>query len=837
MMLGTSPAHEALIHGAVSSSRGVPTAKQSVSPTAHSVADVRSASPSARVAGFSVLSSSPSETGNGNSMITPGSSFGGRAGAGGRRRSGDGVALAPSPSPTVTGFVVPSSVDNSVGTRTRMTPLGSRSHADFPEETVVGFDTGSPPGVSELAAASPPMSPGGLSRSISALRGKLSSATGSEGGVEPTITVPVVTTAQRPTMAARPPPGHSPTKPPIHRAVGQSGLLSGRLEALTADEEATLLAAQARHDAFSSPAVVSAFRVAAAAHRGQLRKSGDSVLSAQVATALIVAELGMDSKVVATALLHDVLDDTPVTERELRNTTPDSIVTMVTGVSKLSLVSQLQRSSGRSLAREERLKLRALLVAMTDARVVIVKLADRLQCLETIHALGEDTATRIAEETLSIYVPLASRLGIWSLKTRLEDACFAYLHPEAHDALSAELARDEQKAAVQRAVEDITSTLVADAGISDFRDIYGRAKSLFSVHRKMLRKGVALGDVHDLRAVRVIVNSEDDCYAALEAIHGKFAPVPGKTKDYVRNAKVNGYQSLHTVVVAADGGPVEVQIRTAEMHRAAESGMAAHWRYKESVVNHRAIDEQVAWARFMLSWQGQLVDDKCRAAGVRIATAMGAGGGSVELEALQPCVPCECPFPAHCDDCPNHEDAILFGACGACAESSVSSLVSADSASMSRSRPASSPLEASAPIFVVVVVDGDMAVVELAKGARLSDVDFASVCGDEPGAARTAEFTAVESVAVNRETVPPGAEPAVTLRMGDLVEVRRRRLGGSPEGSPSTGSKLSHAAAAAIEEQRRRLSSTLKMDVSSLDGGVSNVVQRPAVHQPEGFFP
>ena len=172
--------------------------------------------------------------------------------------------------------------------------------------------------------------------------------------------------------------------------------------------------------------------MAAAAHRGQLRKSGDSVLSAQVATALIVAELGMDSKVVATALLHDVLDDTPVTERELRNTTPDSIVTMVTGVSKLSLVSQLQRSSGRSLAREERLKLRALLVAMTDARVVIVKLADRLQCLETIHALGEDTATRIAEETLSIYVPLASRLGIWSLKTRLEDACFAYLHPEAH---------------------------------------------------------------------------------------------------------------------------------------------------------------------------------------------------------------------------------------------------------------------------------------------------------------------------------------------------------------------------------------------------------------------
>lgn len=820
MMLGTSPAHEALIHRPVSSSRGVPGGAKhgSVSPpSAHM--DVRSASPVTHTRssqpGFSVLSSSPSETGNGASMVTPPSSFG-TARHTSRRRSGEGVALTPSLSPTVTGFTVPSSSNEggSVGTKmmTRMTPLGARSPVDFPEETVVGFDIG----VQHVESKSPPMSPGGLSRSMSALKSELVST-------------------QTPSL--------SPEKPPLHsKAAGQSGLLSGRLEALTADEESTLERAQQRHRAFSSPAVVSAFRVAAAAHRGQLRKSGDTVLSAQVATALIVAELGMDSKVVAAALLHDVLDDTPVTERELRHTTPDSIVTMVTGVSKLSRVSQLQRSSGRSLTREERLKLRALLIAMTDARVVIVKLADRLQCLETIQALDTDTATRIAEETLSIYVPLASRLGIWSLKTRLEDACFAFLHPTEHAALSAALERDEQKAAVMRAVEDITSTLVTDAGIDrGFHDIYGRAKSLFSVHRKMLKKGVDLGDVHDLRAVRVIVDNEDDCYAALEAIHAKFTPVAGKTKDYVRDAKVNGYQSLHTVVTAADGGFVEVQIRTAEMHAAAESGMAAHWRYKESVVNHRAMDEQVAWARFMLSWQGQLVDDKCRAAGVQIATAMGAGGGSAELEALQPCVPCECPFPVHAAHCPNHEDTLLFGSCGACAaESSVSSIVSADSASMSKTGApgASSPLDAAAPIFVAVVVDGELAVCELSKGTRLSDVDFASVCGDS---ARTAEFTTVESIRVNREVVPAGAEPAVMLRMGDLVEVTRRRLGGSPEGSPSTGSKLGDAAAAAVEEQRRRLSSALKMDVSSLDGGVSNVVpvRAPAVmNQPEaGFFP
>ena len=251
-----------------------------------------------------MLSSSPSETGNGASMVTPPSSFG-TARHTSRRRSGEGVALTPSLSPTVTGFTVPPSSNEggSVGTKmmTRMTPLGARSPVDFPEETVVGFDIG----VQHVESKSPPMSPGGLSRSMSALKSELVST-------------------QTPSL--------SPEKPPLHsKAAGQSGLLSGRLEALTADEESTLEQAQRRHRAFSSPAVVSAFRVAAAAHRGQLRKSGDTVLSAQVATALIVAELGMDSKVVAAALLHDVLDDTPVTERELRHTTPDSIVTMVTG--------------------------------------------------------------------------------------------------------------------------------------------------------------------------------------------------------------------------------------------------------------------------------------------------------------------------------------------------------------------------------------------------------------------------------------------------------------------------------------------------------------------------
>ena len=275
MMLGTSPAHEALIHGAVSSSRGVPAAKQSASPPRTSThGDARSASPARGSAGLRAVVVTVRD-GQRQQHDNPGLVVrrqGDRGPTQERRRR----ALAPSPSPTVTGFAMPSSssAENSVGdededdpARDEVLPLG------FPRGDGRGFRRGIPRMATESVSASPPMSPGGLSRSISALRGELSSVNGFKGGVEPTNTVPVVTTAQRPTMHARGRAGLSPEKPPIHRAAGGSGLLSGRLEALTADEEAMLLAAQARHDAFSSPAVVSAFRVAAAAHRGQLRKT------------------------------------------------------------------------------------------------------------------------------------------------------------------------------------------------------------------------------------------------------------------------------------------------------------------------------------------------------------------------------------------------------------------------------------------------------------------------------------------------------------------------------------------------------------------------------------
>ena len=754
---------------------------------------------------------------------------------------------------------------------------------------------------------------GGLTKSLSAMQTELQSMYDGSVGIEATIAVPAVSNAAG---AARPPSGRksstfgglprlspggfasSPAeKPP-------SGLLSGvpPLEALELEEEAMLFEAQERHEgAFSSPGVVSAFRVAAAAHRGQRRKSGEPVLRHCVETAVVLAELGMDYGVVAAGLLHDVLDDTPVTAAELRTVSGAAITGMVQGVSRLSHVSQISRDSGRELGGEERQRLRAMLIAMTDARVVIVKLADRLHNLNTLHHLGDDDkARRIAEETLAVYVPLASRLGIWTLKARLEDACFARLHPEEHARLSAELEEGEQRAAITDAVGRIASCL-DDAGVTGYGDICGRPKSLFSVYRKMCKKGVALEDIHDVRALRVIVAAEEDCYAALEAVHARpgWTAVEGKTKDYVRHAKRNGYQSLHTVVREdATGAVFEVQIRTATMHHAAEYGLAAHWRYKETSTStgaggagtsggdatHRAVDEQVAWARFMLSWQSQLADNKCRAADSGGGGGVG-GGGAGAGSAREFCQPCPCPFPTHHPECHNHEDNLSFGCCkddaaatttAAAASAAAagmwdsleSPLVSADSASaggvfFSPSSPlvgfpgggvgamhadaAASSATAAAPIFVIAVVDGEMRVVETARGTRLSDVDVVGGAGAGAGAAATAR------VVVNRETVPPGAEVAVQLRMGDLIEVTTttNTSTSSTKGCAALGSE----AAAAVEKQRRsesmmsmmmshRTDANANDDVSSLGLDVStlninhmsnNVVKRGSA--PKGFHP
>ena len=749
---------------------------------------------------------------------------------------------------------------------------------------------------------------GGLTKSLSALQHELQAvadaAAHAPGGVEATLAVLAVSNSSGGFNAAARPPSGRKSFSPGSRSLGfgtggaavshlrpspvsgfglaaemaPSGLLSGArpLEALEAEETAMLFEAQVRHAAFRSPGVVSAFRVAAAAHRGRRRLDAEPVLRHCVETAVVLAELGMDSSVVATGLLHDVLDATPVTAAELRAVSGAAITGMVQGVSKLSHVSQISRDSPRALAADERQQLRAMLIAMTDARVVIVKLADRLHCLTTPQHLAPDDAVRLAQETLAqetlaretlaVYVPLASRLGIWTLKARLEDACFACLHPAEHAALSAELEDGAQRAAITVAAGAI-ATALAGAGITGPRaaDVCGRPKSLFSVYRKMEAKGVArVAEIHDVRALRVIVTSEADCYLALAAVHARpgWAEVAGKTKDYVRHAKHNGYQSLHTVVRdEATGDVFEVQIRTVEMHRAAEYGLAAHWRYKESPAapspsdapahdagdatfqtrasdaTHKAIDEQVAWARFMLSWQGKLADNKCRAEGALDGAGTGGGGGQY----AEVCSPCPCPFPTHHAQCHNHEDNLSFGGASAgCTagmagvlgsegehaawDSFESPLVSADSASAGLfGSQTQTPLmdhwgddsfTAAAPIFIIAVVDGVMRMLEVPRGTRLSDVDVTrggADAGASPpaGAPAPGERARSLTVVVNREAVPPGAEVAVQLRMGDLIEVTHA----PGHAGWAECAELGLQAAAAVEKQRVRLGSQFSMCV------------------------
>ena len=835
MMLGTSP----------SVSVGIPV--RAASPaTTNATASSASASPATRVSPLHhALSSSPSGDGaalntqlNGSlSGSGPRKSFSSLSNSGGsslRRSSverGRAVfvkPVAPAAGGTVTGFhLEPSS-------RTGTNNAGFRDR---------GSDA-TTPGASVVDA-------GGLSAGLSALQIELEDARSSI--VSPTKTKPPLPTSARRSLDA----SGSPTK---SSRVG-SGLLTGTppLEALNDVEAAILRDAQARHAAFGLPGVVSAFRVAARAHRGDVDDVDGSeapFLKRCVECASIIAHLGMDSSAVAAALLCNVLDRTPVIAEELAValTGRPAVIDMVKGASRLALVSRMRRASARELDAEERMQLRAMLIAATDARVVIVKLADRLATLTSltaaadgggVDALGDerDRATRLADETLDVFVPLASRLGIWTLKARLEDACFALLHPAEHAALSLELRDGEQREAITRAVGDVSAALRA-AGVDDASDVCGRPKSLYSAFRKMRAKGLgSIHDVHDVRALRIIIDGgEASCYAALAAVHARegWTAVEGKTKDYVASPKKNGYRSLHTVVRDASGRAFEIQIRTREMHDAAEYGLAAHWRYKEpehaaggledgtrlnaggggASSTLRAVDEQIAWARFMLSWQGQLADDKCRVDSH--SPSSGGGDSHSGIPAMVPSA-CPCAFPAHASTCENDEGVVAFGS----SRGRGGALVSADSAlcgscddSHSHSSPAdrshssradreyeSSGVDAEpatpAPIFVVAVVDGAMRVLEVPRGAALSDAVLA--LGVDDG--RLSEFQTVSSVSVNRETVPRGAEPAIELHMGDLLEISHDAIAGgeSPEGSPGT----SAGSVLAIEAQRRRLMSAV----------------------------
>lgn len=347
-----------------------------------------------------------------------------------------------------------------------------------------------------------------------------------------------------------------------------------------------------------------AFEFASRLHQGKTRLSGEPYISHPVEVARILAQFHLDADTLATGLLHDTLEDTSVTIEELRAEFGEDVAEMVDGVSKLG------RLTFRTSEQRQAESFRKMLLAMArDIRVILVKLVDRLHNMRTLHHHPPDRRQKIARETLDIYAPLANRLGISWLKSELEDLAFAALDPESYQQLEQEVAR--HAAERRKYIEEVKLKLeeaLAKHGIDG--EVQGRLKHLYSVQTKMDRQGIDFSQVHDLIAFRIIVPSVRDCYAMLGVIHSSWRPIPGRFKDYVAMPKANMYQSLHTTVMGPGGQRMEVQIRTEEMHRIAEEGIAAHWKYKEGSAAPRSDESRFGWLRQMMEWQKELKDSR-----------------------------------------------------------------------------------------------------------------------------------------------------------------------------------------------------------------------------------
>ncbi|MBW3603441.1 MAG: bifunctional (p)ppGpp synthetase/guanosine-3',5'-bis(diphosphate) 3'-pyrophosphohydrolase [Actinobacteria bacterium] len=337
--------------------------------------------------------------------------------------------------------------------------------------------------------------------------------------------------------------------------------------------------------------VVRAYICAERAHEGQLRKSGEPYIVHPVGVAETLAELGMDTDTIVAALLHDTVEDTVMSAAELASEFGDDVAMLVDGVTKLD---RIQATS--SLERQAE-SLRKMLLAMArDYRVLLIKLADRLHNMRTLHHMSRDKQERIAEETLQIYAPLAHRLGMQNFKWQLEDLAFATLHSKRYDELKAMVRerQPERDRYLDQIVGEVEQLL---RGAKIRAEVSGRPKHYYSIYEKMVRRGKEFSEIYDLVGIRVIVDSVKDCYGALGMVHSRWHPVPGRFKDYIAMPKFNLYQSLHTTVVGPDGMTLEVQIRTQAMHRTAEFGVAAHWKYKQSA---RADHSEAQWLSQMI---------------------------------------------------------------------------------------------------------------------------------------------------------------------------------------------------------------------------------------------
>lgn len=348
-----------------------------------------------------------------------------------------------------------------------------------------------------------------------------------------------------------------------------------------------------------------AYRFAAEFHRDQRRRSGEPYINHPVEVALILAhDLRMDEDTICAALLHDTVEDTPATKDQIAELFGPTVADLVDGVTKLTSIQV------SSMDAKQAWNLRKMFLAMSrDIRVVIIKLADRLHNMRTLAALPADRRQFKARETMDVYAPLADRLGISSVKWELEDLAFFWLEPEEYQRVARMVqdSRAQREEDTDSAIKTLDDELKA-AGLTGYQ-ITGRPKHLWSIYQKMTRKGREFADIYDLIALRVITQSVGDCYSALGAVHSLWNPLPGRFKDYIATPKANLYQSLHTTVVGPDGKPIEIQIRTAEMHEASEYGIAAHWLYKKEgnsrgrmSAEDRAIDSTINWIRKTLDW-------------------------------------------------------------------------------------------------------------------------------------------------------------------------------------------------------------------------------------------
>ncbi|MDO4261847.1 MAG: bifunctional (p)ppGpp synthetase/guanosine-3',5'-bis(diphosphate) 3'-pyrophosphohydrolase [Eubacteriales bacterium] len=355
-----------------------------------------------------------------------------------------------------------------------------------------------------------------------------------------------------------------------------------------------------------------AYQVAKKAHEGQARKSGEPYIIHPLCVAIILADLELDKESIAAGLLHDVVEDTPMTSEELAREFGDEVALLVDGVTKLG---QLNYSADK--VDEQAENLRKMFLAMAkDIRVILIKLADRLHNMRTLKYMKPEKQREKARETMDIYAPIAQRLGISKVKIELDDLALKYLEPEVYYDLVSQIS--DKKSVREKYVQSIVAEVKQHMDNASIEaDVQGRVKHFFSIYKKMVNQDKTLDQIYDLFAVRILVESVKDCYAALGVIHEMYKPIPGRFKDYIAMPKANMYQSLHTTLIGPKGQPFEIQIRTYEMHRTAEYGIAAHWKYKESggsneqnVEGKNSAEAKLTWLRQILEWQRDMSDNR-----------------------------------------------------------------------------------------------------------------------------------------------------------------------------------------------------------------------------------